>query len=100
MQAPKKMTTTTPRRDWAQSPLDRWRASSPNPSTEVGPIETASAAMVRALLRDQPDLTQANSPGRITILRLSSVEWVTPIQDAWVSDVSAGVKLTQVPFET
>ncbi|MCA3360050.1 MAG: AAA family ATPase [Roseomonas sp.] len=80
------MTTTTPRRDWAQSPLDRWRASSPNPSTEFGPIETASAAMVRALLRDQPDLMQANSPGRITILRLSSVEWVTPIQDAWVSE--------------
>ena len=48
------MTTTTPRRDWAQSPLDRWRDSSPNPSTEDGLIEIASAAMVRALLRDQP----------------------------------------------
>jgi cell division protease FtsH len=81
------MTTTTPRRDWAQSPLDRWRDSSPNPSTEDGLIEIASAAMVRALLRDQPDLMQANSPGRITILRVSSAEWVAPIQDAWVSEL-------------
>jgi ATP-dependent Zn protease len=81
------MTTTTPRRDWAQSPLDRWRDSSPNPSTEDGLIEIASAAMVRALLRDQPGLREANTPGRITILRVSSAEWVAPIQDAWVSEL-------------
>jgi ATP-dependent Zn protease len=81
------MTTTTPRRDWAQSPLDRWRDSSPNPSTEDGLIEIASAAMVRALLRDQPDLREANTPGRITILRVSSAEWVAPIRDAWVSEL-------------
>ena len=81
------MTTTTPRRDWAQSPLDRWRDSSPNPSTEDGLIEIASAAMVRALLRDQPSLREANTPGRITILRVSSAEWVAPIQDAWVSEL-------------